>query len=354
MTKPFERLNEHVAPVVLEQRTFTARTLMFRCARLCEHLMLVIAIAGLAAASPALAQSYPAKQVRIVMPFAPGGGSDVVVRLIAQQLSESLGQSFVVDYRSGGGGIVGSEVVANAPADGYTLLFTPISFAVNVSLVPKLPFNPVRDFSPMVHIASAPNILLIHPSIPARTVGELVKLARARPGELSFASSGNGTSTHLAAELFKMTAKIELLHVPYKGGGPALTAVIGGEVSMYIASMPAAIPHLRSGRLRGLGITSKKRATTLPDMPTTAESGLPGYEYMGWYGMFAPAGTPHAIVTQLNAEVNKILKTPSVTEKLAAAGAEPVGGTSEEFATFVKSEIAKWAGVIKHAHISAQ
>ncbi|MBI4189377.1 MAG: tripartite tricarboxylate transporter substrate binding protein [Betaproteobacteria bacterium] len=316
--------------------------------------MLVMAMAGFIATFPAFAQSYPAKQpVRIVVPFAPGG-TDTVARALAQKLIEQLGQSVLVDNRPGGGGIVGTEVVAKAPADGYTLLFTPIPFVVNVSLVPKLPFDPVRDFAPIVQIASAPNILLIHPSVPVRTMAELVKLARARPGELSFASGGNGSSTHLAAELFKMVGKVELLHVPYKGGVAALTAVISGEVSMYIASMPAAIPTLRSGRLRGLGITSKTRAAALPDMPTTAESGLPGYEYMGWYGLLAPAGTPHAITTQLNAVVNKILKTSSFAQQLAADGAEPVGGTSEAFAAFVKSEIAKWADVIKHARIRAQ
>ena len=348
------RLIEHVVPVIREQRAVEVPSLRFRYPHSCGYLMVVMAVAGLVATFPALAQSYPAKQpVRMVVPFAPGG-TDTVARALAQKLTEQFGQSVLVDNRPGGGGIVGTQVVANAPADGYTLLFTPISFVVNVSLVPKLPFDPVRDFAPIVQIATAPNVLLVNPSVPVRTVGELVKLARARPGDLSFASGGNGSSTHLAAELFKLVGKIELLHVPYKGGAAALTAVISGEASMYIASMPAAIPPLRSGRLRGLGITSKKRAAILPDMPTTAESGLPGYEYAGWYGLLAPASTPHAITTHLNAEVNRILKTSSFAQQLAADGAEPVGGTSEEFAAFIKAEIAKWADVIRHANIKAQ
>jgi tripartite-type tricarboxylate transporter receptor subunit TctC len=301
----------------------------------------------------AAAQAYPNRPIRIIVPFAPGGGIDFTARLIAQRLNEAMGQSVIVDNRTGGGGIVGSEVAVKSPPDGYTLLAVPISHAVNISLAPKLSFNPVTDFAHIVQIASAPNVVLVHPSVPAKTSADLVKLAKAKPGSLAFASSGNGSSTHLATELFKMLAKIEMLHVPYKGGGPALIDLLGGQVSMYFGSLPASMPHLRSGRLRGLGVTSKVRAATLPDMPTVAESGVPGYEYVGWYGLLAPAGTPAAVVTRLNAEVNKILKTPAFAEKLAADGAEPVGGSPEDFANFVRSEITKWGSVVKHAKVSA-
>jgi tripartite-type tricarboxylate transporter receptor subunit TctC len=294
-------------------------------------------------------QAYPTRPVRVVVPFAPGGGIDFAARLTALHLQQQLAQNFIVDNRPGAGGIVGSEVVAKAAADGYTLLATPISHAVNISLTPRMPFHPEKDFAPIVHIASAANIVLVHPSVPARSAAELVKLARARPGELSFASSGSGSSTHLATELFRMLAKIDLLHVPYKGGGPALSDLIGGQVSMYFASLPAAGPHLKSGRLRAIGVTGRQRATTLPELPTVSESGVPGYEYVGWYGLLAPAATPAAIVARLNAEANKFLKNKEFSDRIAADGAEPAGGTPEAFAAFIHAEIAKWARVIKHS-----
>ncbi|MGZ5092273.1 MAG: tripartite tricarboxylate transporter substrate binding protein [Burkholderiales bacterium] len=292
------------------------------------------------------------KTVRVVVPFAPGGGIDLVARIISQRLQENIGQSFIVDNRPGGGGIVGSEAVATARADGYTLLAVPISHAANVSLT-KLSFDPIADFAPIVHIASAPNVVLVHPSLPVKTIGEFTRLALQHPGQLSYASSGNGSSTHLAAELFKMLAKVDLLHVPYKGGGLALTDLLGGQVSMYIASLPAAMPHVRSGKLKGLAVTSTARANALPDMPTVAEAGVPGYEYVGWYGMLAPAGTPAAIIDRLNAETNKILRQPPVVEKLAADGAQPVGGTPGQFGEHIRNEIAKWAKVVMHARMRA-
>jgi tripartite-type tricarboxylate transporter receptor subunit TctC len=301
----------------------------------------------------ASAQTYPAKTVRVVVPFAPGGGIDLVARVISQRLQESIGQPFIVDNRPGGGGIVGSEAVATARADGYTLLAVPISHAANVSLT-KLSFDPIADFAPIVHIASAPNVVLVHPSLPVKTIGEFVRLARQHPGQLSYASSGNGSSTHLAAELFKMLAKVDLLHVPYKGGGLALTDLLGGQVSMYIASLPAAMPHVRSGKLKGLAVTSTARANALPDMPTVVEAGVSGYEYVGWYGMLAPAGTPPMIIDRLNAETNKILRQPAIVEKLAADGAQPVGGTPAQFGDHIRNEIAKWAKVVMHARMRAE
>lgn len=298
------------------------------------------------------AQTYPAKAVRVVVPFAPGGGIDFMARIVSQRLQENLGQPFVVDNRPGAGGVVGSEVVATARPDGYTLLAVPISHAANVSLT-KLSFDPVGDFAPIIHLASAPNVVLVHPSLPVKTIGEFTRLARQHPGELSYASSGNGSSTHLAAELFKMLAKVDLLHVPYKGGGPALINLLGGQVSMYIGSLPASLPHVRSQKLRGLAVTSAARATALPDVPTAIEAGVAGYEYVGWYGLLAPAGTPAAVIERLNVETNKILRQAAIVEKLAADGAQPVGGTPAQFADHIKNEISKWASVVKYSRMRA-
>jgi len=301
-----------------------------------------------------VAQPYPTRAIRIIAPFAPGGGSDLVARLMAQQLQPHLAQSVIVENRPGAGGIVGSEAAARAAPDGYTLLVVPISHAANVSLTPKMPYHPEKDFAPIVHIASAPNVVLTHPSVPARSVAELVKLARARPGDLIYASAGSGSSTHLATELFKMLAKVDLLHVAYKGGGAAITDLMGGQVSMYFSSLPTAGPHLKSGRVRALAVTSKQRVVSLPELPTVHESGVSGYEYIGWYGLLAPAATPAAIITRLNADSNKFIKTKEFAERIAADGAEPVGGTPEAFAAHVRAEIAKWAAVVKHAGLAAK
>lgn len=286
----------------------------------------------------------------MVVPFAAGGGIDLVSRIVSERLQENLGQPFIVENRPGGGGVVGAEVVARARPDGYTLIAVPISHAANVSLT-KLSFDPIVDFAPIVHLASAPNVVLVHPSLPVKSLGELTRLARQHPGQLSYASSGNGSSTHLAAELFKMLAKVDLLHVPYKGGGPALTDLLGGQVSMYIGSLPASLPHLRSRKLKGLAVTSTTRTNALPDVPTVAEAGVPGYEYIGWYGMLAPAATPPAVIERLNAELNKILRQPAVVERFASDGAQPIGGTPAQFGEHIRSEISKWANVVKHARL---
>ena len=300
----------------------------------------------------ALSQGYPARTVRIIVPVAPGGGTDLVGRLVSQKLTENLGQTFIVDNRPGGGNVIGSAVAAAAKPDGYTLLVVPISHAVNVSLL-KLPFNPVTDFAPIAHLASAQSVLVVHPSLPAKSVAEFVALARKRPGDLAFGSGGNGSSTHLAAELFQLLAKIKLLHVPYKGGDPALISVLSGHTSTCIVSIPTALPHVTSRRLRALGVTGAARTSVLRDIPTIAEGGVAGYDYVGWYGLLAPARTPQPVVDQLNAEVNKILKDTGVVTKLAADGAQPVGGTAAQFAEFIKVEIAKWAKVVKSAGIRA-
>lgn len=296
------------------------------------------------------AQTYPAKTVRVVVPYAPGGGIDLMARIVSQRLQENLAQPFIVDNRPGAGGVVGSELVATARPDGYTLIAVPISHAANASLR-KLSFDPLNDFAPIVHLASAPNVVLVHPSLPVKTIGELTRLARRHAGQLSYASSGIGSSTHLAAELFKMLAKIDLLHVPYKGGGPALTDLLGGQVSMYIGSLPASLPHLRSRKLKGLAVTSAARANALPDVPTVIEAGIAGYEYVGWYGLLAPAGTPAAVIERLNVETNKILRQSAVVEKLATDGAQPVGGTPAQFADHIRNEISKWARVVEYARM---
>ena len=317
-------------------------------------MMRCLALLFLVAAASAMAQPYPARPIRIIVPYAPGGGSDFVARLCAQYLQLQLNQNVITENRPGAGGIVGSEVAAKAAPDGYTLLVVPISHAANISLTPKLLFHPEKDFAPVVQIASAPNVVLTHPSVPARTVAELVKLARARSGELSYASSGSGSSTHLATELFKMMAKVDVLHVPYKGGGPALVDLIGGQVSMYFSSLPAAGPHLNSGRVRALAVTGKQRVGALPAIPTVHESGMSGYEYIGWYGLLAPAATPAAIVSRLNTEANRFIRTKEFADRIAADGAEPAGGTPEAFAAFIRTEIAKWAAVVQHAGLRSQ
>ncbi len=316
--------------------------------------MRCLALLCLAAAASAMAQQYPARPIRIIVPYAPGGGSDFVARLCAQYLQQQLNQNVIAENRPGAGGIVGTEVAAKAAPDGHTLLVVPISHAANISLTPRLPFHPEKDFAPVVQIASAPNVVLTHPSVPARTVAELVKLARVRSGELSYASSGSGSSTHLATELFKMMAKVDVLHVPYKGGGPALVDLIGGQVSMYFSSLPAAGPHLNSGRVRALAVTGKQRVGALPAIATVHESGVPGYEYIGWYGLLAPAATPAAIVSRLNTEANKFIQTKEFADRVAADGAEPAGGTPDAFAAFIRAEIAKWAAVVRHAGLRSQ
>jgi tripartite-type tricarboxylate transporter receptor subunit TctC len=301
----------------------------------------------------AIGQTYPTRAVRVVVPFATGGGIDIVARAISQRLQDRTGVPFVVDNRPGAGGVVGSEGVANARPDGYTLLAVPISHAANASLA-KLSFDPLKAFAPIIHIASAPNVVLVHPSLPVNSMTEFIHYLRQSPSRATYASSGNGSSTHLAAELFKMLAQVDMLHVPYKGGGPALTDLLGNHVQMYIGSLPAAIPHLRAQRLKGLAVTSAQRTRELPDTPTVIESGVSGYEYVGWYGLLTTAGSPPEVIDKLNAEVNAILREPAVLEKLAADGALAVGGTPAEFDAHIRSEITKWAGVIKHARMGTQ
>jgi tripartite-type tricarboxylate transporter receptor subunit TctC len=302
-----------------------------------------LVIAGHAAA----AEIYPVKPVRVIAAFPPGGFVDFTARLLTAPLANSLGQQVVVDNRSGAGGIVGTELVARAPADGYTLTVGSAgTHAVNQSLYRKLPYNVLRDFQPIARLADAPSILAVHPSLPARSVKELIALARARPGDILYASAGAGTSTHLAAALFEHLARIKLVHVPYKGGGPAIIDVLGGQVPVTFGTAASVSPHTKSGRLRGLAVTGGKRSAVLPDLPTISESGLPEYEMLNWLGLFAPAGVPRTVVEKLSAETVRIMRLPEVRQRLNAQGAEPAPLATEEFTAFVKSEVEKWTKVV--------
>ncbi|HSQ04533.1 MAG TPA: tripartite tricarboxylate transporter substrate binding protein [Burkholderiales bacterium] len=309
----------------------------------------------LAIAFPVVAQTYPSKPIRFIVPFAPGGGGDIIVRTVAQKLTERLGQSVVVDNRTGAGGNIGTETAARSPNDGYTLLMANVApMAINVSLYRNLPYDPVRDFTPITLMASFPNVLVVHPSVPARSIKELIALARAKPGTLTYASAGSGSTTHLAAEFFRSQAGIDLIHVPYKGGGPALVDLLAGQVTMYFGSMPASLPHITTGRLRALGVTSLQRSTAAPDIPTLAESGFPGFEAVTWIGAVAPAGVAQPIVSRLNTELTEIMHERQVRERLEAQGAEPITDTPEAFAAYIRDEIRKWATVVRQAGISLQ
>ncbi len=308
---------------------------------------LLVACALDVSGAPAGAEDYPNRPIRFIVPFAPGGGGDIVVRTLAQKLNATLGQPVVVDNRSGAGGNVGTDLAAKSSPDGYTILMANVApIAINVSLYKKLPYDPVKDFAPVSLIAVFPNVLVVYPSLPAKSVKELIALARSRPGQLAYASAGNGSTTHLAAELFKNQAAIDMIHVPYKGGGPALVDLIAGQVNLYFGSMPAALPHVRSGKLRALAVTSARRSRAAPELPTVAESGFPGFEAATWIGVLAPAGTPPPIVTRLNREIVTILQQPDLEERLSAQGAEPVTNTPAQFAAYIRSEIRKWSQVV--------
>ena len=295
----------------------------------------------------ALAQEYPAKPIRVVVPFPPGGGSDLMARTVMQKLGESLGATMIIDNRGGAGGSIGSDIVAKSPADGYTLLIISGAHAINPSLYPKLPYDSVRDFAPVTMFTSGPGLLVVHPSVPAKTVKEFIALAKSRPGQLNYASAGIGTPPHLAGELFKTMAGVDIVHVPYKGNGPAYTDLIGGHVSVMFPTIPTAIPHVRAGKLRALAVTTRSRTPIAPELPPISESGVPGYDVSSWYGLLAPAGTPAAVVSRLQREIAKVLRSPDVGEKLTAQGLDLVGSTPDAFAAVIKSEIMKWAKVVK-------
>ncbi len=301
----------------------------------------------------ASAQSYPSGPLRLIVPYPPGGGTDVLSRAIALKLNEAWTQPVVVENRGGANGNIGAALAARAAPDGQTILVVPIGFAVNPSIYKDSPFDAIRDFQPVSQLASNPSVLAVHPSFPPRTVKEFIAILKARPGEINYASSGNGSTPHLATELFKMMTGTRMNHIPYKGGGPATIDVVAGQVPVYIMSPVQAAPHMKSGRLRALGVTSEKRDPAFPDIPTLAEAGVPGYSMINWYGMLLPAGAPKPVLDKLHAEIVRILRLPEVRERLAAEGATVIGSTPEQFAAFLKSEIAKAARIVAAAGMTA-
>ena len=295
------------------------------------------------------ADAYPTKPIRLIVPFAPGGGNDSVARIIGQTISIPLGQPVVIENRPGAGGSLGADLAAKAPADGYTLFLGGVgSHALNPSINRNLPYDPVKDFAPITWIASAPMALVAHPSVPANSVAQLIDHARKNPNKLNFASNGNGSSSQLAAVMFNTMAKTEMVHIPYKGLSPAVTDLIGGQVQLMFSSVVAIIPHIQAGKVKVLAVTSSRRIPTLPQTPTIAEAGLAGYETSSWYGILAPAGTPVAVVNRLSMEINKAIQNPEVRAKLASEGAEPVGSSPEGFATHIRSELARMANFTKN------
>jgi len=305
-------------------------------------------------ANTAAAQEYPSRPITLLVPFAAGGPTDIVARTISQKLSESLGQPVVIDNRAGAGGVIGTEQVAKSPPDGYTMLLGTIGgLAVAMSLYPNRGYDTLRDLAPVTQAVTVTNILVVHPSLPVRDVRELLALARARPGTLNYASSGSGTVTHLAGELLKTMARVNIVHIPFKGGAPALTALMSGEVEMSFENSLIVVPHIKAAKLRALAVTGAQRSKLMPELPTIAEGGLPGYNASGWYGFIVPAAVPKDIVARLAADISRILRLPDVVERLSGQGAEPVGGTPEQFGAFIRTEIEKWTRLVKTANMKA-
>jgi len=314
-----------------------------------EQTVLSVALAlGVAAGHAQVEGGYPSKPIRMIVPSAPGSGPDIMARAIAQKLTDALGQAIVIDDKPGAGGIIGSEAAAKAPPDGYTLIMSNAgAHTVNPGLYAKLPYDPVKDFAPVTLVALAPNILIVHPTLPVRNVKELIALAKSKPGELTFGSGGNGSTAHLSGEMFKTMAGINIIHIPFKGSPAAVIGVIAGQIALAIPNIPPALPHVRSGKLKALAVTTAKRAAGVPDLPTVAESGLPGYEATAWFGVLAPAATPPQIIARLNAAIVKIAHARDMQERLTAEGADAVGNTPEQFAQIIRNDIAKWAKVVK-------
>jgi len=308
---------------------------------------------ALLAAFPAAAQTYPERTVRLIVPFAPSGGTDIMARILAQRLAESTGRPFVVENRPGGNAIIATEAVAKAAPDGYTLLLTTNIFTINPWLHPQAPFNVERDFAPITLAGSTPNLLAVHPSIPAKSVKELVALARAQPGRLTIAAAGSGTPSHLAAELLKQSARVDLLVVHYKGTGASLSDVVGGQVAMSFGTLPGLAPFVKNGRLRALAVGGSKRAAALPEVPTVAET-LPGFEVITWYGLFAPAGTPGEVIIRLHSETVKALASPDVKQRLDAQGFQIEGNTTEQFVEVIRRDLARWKKVVAEAKIRSE
>lgn len=313
----------------------------------------LLVFAACLACGGAIAQSYPTRPVRMVVPYPPGGGADAVARLLAQKLGESTGQSFVVENRPGANGNIGSDIVAKAAPDGYTILVNTIGLVLSQSIYKSLPFNVLNDFTPVVLIAEVPHVLIVNPAVKANSVSELVALAKAEPGKLDFASVGTGSPFQMAAQLFMSMADVRMQEIPYQGGGPAVTSVIAGTTSVTFANLLAALPQVSAGKVRALAVTGAKRTPAAPDIPTMNESGVPGYDFSAWVGIWAPRGTPSAIVDKLNGEVGKILQSPDVRARLEKEGATIAGGTPADFDRYIRNEYAKWDKVVKNAGISS-
>ena len=313
----------------------------------------VVLGASLLGGTSALAQAYPTKPVTIIVPFAAGGTTDILARIIGQALTAELGQSVVVDNRAGAGGNFGGQAAAKAAPDGHTLFMGTVgTHAINASLYKKMPFDPVKDFAPLTRVANVPNLLVANPAQPYKSVKDLIAYAKANPGKVNFGSSGNGSSIHLSGELFKSLAKVDMQHVPYKGSAPAVTDLLGNQIDIMFDNMPSAIQHVRSGKLAPLAVTTAKRSPELPNVPTIAEAGVPGYEATSWFGMFAPAGTPAPVLAKLNAAIVKLLAQPDVKKKINEQGAEVYSETPEQFAAFIQAESVKWGKVVKESGAS--
>jgi len=297
--------------------------------------------------------AWPGRPIRFILPFPPGGGTDILGRVIAERLTANLGQPVVTENRGGAGGNVGAEAAAKSAPDGYTIVLVAPSLAISTSLYSKLNYDAVRDFAPVSLVATVPNVMVTHPSVPANTLAEFIRVAKTRPGEMNFGSGGSGTSNHLAGELFNIVAGVRLVHVPYKGVNLAMNDVLSGEIHLVVIGVPAAAPHIKAGKLRALALVAPQRAAALPEVPTAAEAGLPNFEVTTWYGILAPAGTPKTIVTRLNAELVRIMHAPELKERLAAMATEPATSTPEEFADYIKREIAKWGEVVRQAGLKA-
>lgn len=309
---------------------------------------LVTAAAAACLPLSASAEDFPSRPITIIVPFSAGGTTDILARVVGQALGAELGQSVVVDNRPGAGGNVGASIAAKSPADGYKLFMGTVgTHAINASLYKTLPFDPIKDFAPLTRVANVPNLLVANPAQPFKTVPELIAYAKANPGKLNFGSSGSGTSIHLSGELFKTMTGIDMVHVPYKGSAPAVNDLLGNQIAIMFDNMPSAIPHVRAGKLRAIAVTTAKRSPELPDVPTVAEAGVPGFEATSWFGLFAPAGTPAPIVTRLNTALVKVLQQPEVVKQISAQGGEVVAETPEQFAAFIKTEGVKWGKVVK-------
>jgi tripartite-type tricarboxylate transporter receptor subunit TctC len=309
---------------------------------------------GALAQKPPAQHDYPIKAVRLIVPFAPGGGTDIIARLIAQDLGQAWGQSIVVDNRGGSGGIVGTELAARALPDGYTMMLCSLAFAYAPALYRKLPYDTEKDFAPISLVATQPFVYVVLPSLAATSMKELIALAKAKPGELRYGSGGSGGSSHLGTELLRVMTGIDLVHVPYKGTGPALTAMLAGEIHVQLIGISSVVPHMKSGRMRALAVSGPKRSSAAPELPTVAESGVPGYAFDVWYGMLFPGATPWPIVSKTSADLNRALKSPSLVQRFAAVGLEPAGTTAEEFAAMIRSETAQWRKVVETAKIRVE